>query len=147
MSEDAVELIRRTFEEAVAAGGGEGVLDALDPRSLEVFFARLDPEVEFHEDPNFPEAGVYRGLDETRGYLTRFSASFDEVTFRAEDYIDCGDRRVLALFTLTTRGKGSGAITEARPGWLYELRDERVVRIDAWLDRETALREAGVERD
>ena len=145
MPEDAVELVRRTFAEASRHGGGGDVLDALAPEALETFFAILDPDVEFHEDPSFPEAGVYRGSDRVREYLTSFTDSFDEVTFKTEDFIDLGEGRVLALLTLTTRGKGSGAKVESRPGWLYEVRDGRVIRIDAWLDRDTALKKAGLD--
>ena len=146
MADDAVALIRRVFEQAVARGGGGESLDALSPEAMDAVFESFDPAVEFHEDPYFPEAGVYRGLDAVRRYLTGFTESFDEVRFEAEDFIDLGSGRVLALFTLTMRGKGSGATIESRPGWLYEFRDGRVVRIDAWIDRDTALKAAGVTK-
>jgi ketosteroid isomerase-like protein len=142
--DDPVALIEQLFDGAVAASGGGDVFDAKDPRGQAFLFDSLDPEVEFHEDPNFPEAGVYRGLDAIRDYLITFAESFDEVTFRVEDFIGLGEGRVLALYTLTTRGQGSGATIESHPGWLFEFRGGRPVRIRAWLDRETALRNAGV---
>jgi ketosteroid isomerase-like protein len=110
-----------------------------------VIYGAFDPAVEFHEDPSFPEAGVYTGIEDVRAYFDRFSDSFDEITFRVEDVIGLGEGRALGLYELTTRGEGSGATVTSHPGWLFEFRDGRAIRIDAWLDRETALRNAGVE--
>ena len=146
MSDDAVALIERLFGEAAAVSRGD-IFDAKDTNALNVIYNALDPTVEFHEDPSFPEAGVYSGIEDVRAYFDRFSDSFDEITFRVEDVIGLGNERALGLYELTTRGQGSGAQITSHPGWLFEFRDGRAIRIDAWLDRETALRNAGVEPD
>lgn len=145
MSQENVELMRRAFEDASGRGGPTaGALDALDADSMTVFFENLDPEVEFHEDPRFPEAGVYRGIEALREYWGRFTGSFEEFGFEAEDFVDLGGDRVLILLRLTTRGKDSGARVEARPGWIFTIRNGLTVRIDAFLDREEALEAVGL---
>ncbi len=142
MSQENVELMRRVFEKASGRGGPTAgaldALDALDAHSMTVIFENLDPEVEFHTDPRFPEAGVYRGIEAVRDYWDRFGRSFDEFSFEAEDFVDLEGDKVLILLRLMTRGKDSGATAEARPGWIYTIRNGLTVRIDAFLDREEA---------
>jgi ketosteroid isomerase-like protein len=145
MSEENVETVRRVFDEASRRTDPTGrAVDALDRDSMAVVYESMDPEVEVHEDPRFPEAGIYRGVEAVRCYFGRFVESFDEFSFEAEDFIGLEDERVLVLFSLTTRGKGSGARVQARPGWIYTIRDGRTMRIDAFLDRDEALEAAGL---
>ena len=145
MPTQAVDVVRRAFQEASRVRDPSGRrVDALDPETLAVFFDFFDPAIEVHEDPRFPEARVYRGGGDAAGYFTRFTESFDEFSFEAEDFIDLGADRVLFLFRLRTRGKGSGATVEERPGWIYTMRNGRAVRIDAYLDRREAFAAAGL---
>jgi ketosteroid isomerase-like protein len=140
MSHEAVEAARRAFEEASRVRDPSGrAVDALDPETLAVAFEFFDPEIELREDPRFPEGGVYRGAEAVTRYFRQFTESFDEFTFEAEDFIDLGADRVLVLLRLRTRGSGSGATVEARPGWIYTIRDGKAVRIEAYLDRAEAL--------
>jgi ketosteroid isomerase-like protein len=104
-----------------------------------------DPEVEFHEDPRFPEAGVYKGPEAARNYYNAFGESFDEFAFEAEDFLDVGEDKVLILFRIRTRGKGSGATAEQESGWVCTIRDGKAVRIDAYFDRSDAFAAAGLE--
>src|SRR6266542_573059 len=70
-------------------------LDLLDPKTLEVVFDFLDPEIEVREDPRFPEAGIFTGKVAVRRYFDQFTESFDEFSFETEDFIDLGVDRVL----------------------------------------------------
>jgi ketosteroid isomerase-like protein len=140
MSSQAVEVARRAFEEASRVRDPSGrTVDALDPETLAVAFDFLDSAIEVHEDPRFPEAGIYRGHEAAAAYFRQLTDSFDEFAFEAEDFIDLGADRVLFLFRLRTRGKGSGAAVEERPGWIYTVRNGKAVRIDAYLDRREAF--------
>ena len=146
MSEQAVEAVRRAFADASRLKDPSGrTVDALDPESLDEVFRFFDPDIELHEDPHFPEAGVYRGIEAIRRYFAQFSEQFDEFTFEAEDFVDLGGDRVLVLFRLRTRGIGSGATVEARPGWIYEVRGGKAVAIETHLDRRGALAAAGLD--
>jgi ketosteroid isomerase-like protein len=104
-----------------------------------------DPEAEFHEDPRFPEAGVYKGPEAARDYYKAFGESFDEFTFEAEDFIDVGEDKVLILFRIRTRGKGSGAQSETESGWIWTIRNGKAARVDAYFDRNEALAAAGLK--
>jgi ketosteroid isomerase-like protein len=145
MSDEAVEVIRAAFEEASRVKDPSGrEVDALDDKTLAVVFDSFDPEIELHEDPSFPEAGVYRGVDAVGGYFRQFTESFDEFTLEVEDIIDVDEDRVLMLFRLRTRGKESGATVDAHPGWIYTIRDGKAVHIEAYLDRDEAFAAAGL---
>src|SRR6185503_12458674 len=136
---------RQNFERARRIKDPSGRrLDVLDPETMDAIIDFYDSE-EFHEDPRFPEAGVYRGPEEARNYYRSFGESFDEFTFEAEDFIGVGDDRVLILFLIRTRGKGSGATAEAESGWIWTVRDGKAVRIDAYFDRNEALAAAGLK--
>ena len=143
MSEENVEIVRRAWTNASQADPAIK-LDALDPDAIAAIVESLDPEVEFHEDPRFPEAGVYRGVAAVRGYWDGFTENFEQFTFEVEDFVDIGEERVLVLLGLTTRGRGSGATVDVRPGWIFTVRNRRVARIDAIFDRNDALQAAGL---
>jgi ketosteroid isomerase-like protein len=140
MSEENVKLARDVF---LAASRG-GALDALDQDALERAFKLFHPEIEIREDPRFPEAGVFRGQNAVRSYFAQFTEQFDEFRFDFEDVLDAGGDRMVLLFHLHGRGKDSGAVFEERPAWVQTIRDGRVVRIEAYLDRADALEAAGL---
>jgi ketosteroid isomerase-like protein len=146
MSQEAIDTMRRVFEMASRVKDPTGrVLDILDPESRAVVYDFLDPDIEFHEDPSFPETGTFRGIAAVRQYYEQFTAEFDEFTFEAEEFIDAGQDRVLILFHTRMRGKGSGAVVEARPGWIYTVRDGKAVALESYLDQREAV--AAVDRE
>jgi ketosteroid isomerase-like protein len=135
MSQENVETLRRFLGTRI---------DALDDQALDRVMEVFHPEVEFHEDPKFPEASVYRGRDALRSYAKRFSGEFDAFSWESEDILDPGGDQVLALLRVRGRGKGSGAEFDIGAGWLFTLTQARVVRVDAYLDRLEALEAAGL---
>jgi ketosteroid isomerase-like protein len=139
MSRQSVKVARDTF---LAASRG-GALDALDQNALERAFEFFHPEIEVEEDPRFPEAGVFRGRNAVRSYFAQFTEQFDEFRFELEDVLDAGDDRAVLLFHLHGRGKDSGAEFEEHPAWVQTIRDGKVVRIEAYLDRGEALKIVG----
>ena len=136
-SEGSFDLVRRGYE-AFNRGGAGAVRDF------------LDPEIEYHEDPGFPEAGVYRGRDAVLAYFESFGEQFEAHVFEIEELIDAGDvfeggENVLMLARQRVVGKGSGAEIELAGSFIWTVRDGRVVRGQAWLDREEALKAAGLQ--
>jgi ketosteroid isomerase-like protein len=140
VSRENVELIRSAFLDA--SDGGR--LNVLDPHVLEEVFQSFDPEIEVREDPRFPEAGVYRGLEALRAYISQFTKQFDTFVFEFDDVLDVDVDRVLLLFHIHGRGKDSGAVFDEDPAWIYKIRDRKVTRIEAYLDRREALDAVGL---
>jgi ketosteroid isomerase-like protein len=141
MSREDVDGLRSHLEAASTVGMR---IDVLDDQAIDRVMQVFHPEVEFREDPKFPEGGIYRGRDALRAYFKRFSSEFDRFWWEAEDVLDAGDDRVLALIRVRGRGKGSGAEFDIRGGWLFTMGDGTAVRVNAYLDRREALEAAGL---
>jgi ketosteroid isomerase-like protein len=145
MADEAVELVREAFTAAARVTDPSGRrLDALDPETREAVFDFFHPEIELREDPRFPEGGVYRGIDAVRRYFDQFVQSFGEFVFDAPELVALATDTVLLEFRIRMRGRESGAVMEVNPGWIYTLRDGKVVRLEAYLDREQARAAAGL---
>ncbi|HSJ18605.1 MAG TPA: nuclear transport factor 2 family protein, partial [Solirubrobacterales bacterium] len=86
-----------------------------------------------------PDADVYRGRDALRAFLEEFLESWDRFHQEVEEVVVVGDRAALMIH-LTARGRGSGAEVNARYAHVWTLRDGLGVRVDAYYDRDAALR-------
>jgi ketosteroid isomerase-like protein len=143
---EAVDALRQGFDRASRIKDPSGRrIDVLDPETLDAVFDSFHPDIELHEDPRFPEAAeTYHGREAARDYFTQFTESFDEFSFEVEEYVDLGEDKALVLFRIRMRGKESGATVDAKPGWIFTIRDGKTVRIEAHLDRDEAFAAAGL---
>ena len=60
MSQENVKIVRRSLEAAAVAGMR---VDGLDDQAIDRVVQVFHPEVEFREDPKFPDGSVYHGRD------------------------------------------------------------------------------------
>ena len=130
MSQENVEAFREVIE-AINEHGANARLDL------------LDPEVEFREDPNFPDAGVYRGRDEVVRNFRELTASFEYYRFEIEELRDAGGDKATAVLRERARGKASGLEVDRRSGWVATFRDGKVLRFEIFLDPDEALEAVG----
>jgi uncharacterized protein len=130
MSEENVEVVRRMFE-AFERGG------------LDAGTSYLHPDIEWHEDPSFPEAGVYRGIEAFQSYARQFLSEWDEFRYQPVELIDAGDH-VIANLRISGRGKASGAKFEMSAWWAASFQDGKVIRCYAYTERERALEAVGL---
>jgi ketosteroid isomerase-like protein len=98
ISEQNVEIVRRVAEVIDREG-----FEAAFP----VFAEVAHPGVEWREDPSWPDAGTYRGLDAIRRLMLDRLDSFD-FDQQTEELIDAGER-VVELVRWRGRGTQSGA--------------------------------------
>jgi ketosteroid isomerase-like protein len=129
------EARRRLLDEgytAINAGDVEGAL------------ARLDPDVVIASSGAFLDEGaVYRGHEGVRDFLRMLSDAFEEYSYEVVELTDVGDDRVLALFRVSARGKGSGVDVTMDGGHLWTLRGEKAIRLEAFADHVSARAAAG----
>ncbi len=136
MSQENVEIVRRTFE-TFNQGGPEAVIS-------EGFWS---PELVWDFSPSgIPGFGVYRGHDEVRSFFEDdWFQTFpsDEWEIEVDELIDNGDQ-VVAMSRQRGRGGTSGAGAELEQAHVITLRDGEVVRAVSYLDREKARKAAGL---
>jgi ketosteroid isomerase-like protein len=123
----------RRFVEAFNRGGFDAVVDL------------LDPEIEYHEDPKFAQAEVYRGRDAVVRQWQDFVASFEAYHFEIEDQFGVDDK-VVGILRESGRGAGSGVPVDRRTGWVHTLRAGKLVRMEIFLDPADALEAAGIRQ-
>jgi ketosteroid isomerase-like protein len=101
-----------------------------------------DPDIEW----SMPHpGGQVKGSDNVVAFLRSFIGAWDEHVLEVEEVRELDDGRVLVLFTERARGRFSGVDTVAHPAGLWTLRGGKIVRFEAFGDRDEALRLAGVD--
>ena len=103
-----------------------------------------DPEIEFREDPAFPEGGVYRGVEGIRGYVRQFQEHMTGHRMELEGVREVGNS-VVALLHEQATGAQSGVAVELRPSFVFAFEGGWLIRISAYLDRDEALEAVGLK--
>ena len=132
MSQKNVDLLRASYE-------------AFNRQEIESVVSELfAPDFEFTPAGKIPGVeGIYRGPDGFRQFLTFFWGAFDESRVDIGELRHSGDH-VLAETTNRGRGKHSGIPTAWTVWIVWTIRDGKVVRGQAFVDRAEALTAAGL---
>ena len=130
MSEENVEIVRRLH----------GAINAAD---TEAALTLMDPEIVWVQNPNAPDPRTYRGHDGMREFREELGEAFEDVRLDAERFIDAGNQ-VVALGSMRARGVGSGVEVRETRGWVWTLRDGKVIRHRTYDNHETALEAVGL---
>lgn len=130
MSEENVEVVRGVYERWAEGDFRAGV---------ELFH----PEFEFVLPSGFPESGTYRGVGEMAEYMREFLEPWDRMRIAADELIDAGEA-VVASVVQTATGSGSGAATVFRYHQVWTFREDRVVRLENFRERDPALASVGL---
>ncbi len=138
MSQENVEIVR-AMAEAFQRGDLEGV------------FEFYDPEIEWDATEGHvaaPDlAGVFRGYEGTRVFWGRWLSAWTDLEFEIQDVRDAGEDVVLLIRNQHQKGRSSGVTTEIPDyGWVYTLRDGKVLRARWYADQESALEAAGLSK-
>jgi ketosteroid isomerase-like protein len=130
MSRENVEIVRRHLE-AYLAGDNETAL------------AAYDPAVEFDTSVR-PDGRVHRGRQGVAEAMRVWTGAFENWRLDVKEYIDAGDK-VLVVVRESGRGKGSGLEIDQDAFGVFTLRDGRIVHWKGFVDRNDALKAAGIE--
>jgi ketosteroid isomerase-like protein len=105
------------------------------------FFA---PDVEWVNAAELPGATVYRGRGRVLADIAAQGEAFEWRQVEPVEIQDAGNKLVVSV-KFTAQGKASGAPVEIDLVHVWTVDAGRVCRIEAFVDREAALRSAGVE--
>jgi SnoaL-like protein len=137
MSHENVEIVRR-FLEAI---GPESDRETL----ADEFF---DPQVEWHDVPTYPSAGVYFGRDAFLRHAADFEDAWADWGIEVED-IRPADDRVVARIRYHGVGRASGApltgdVQNPATGAVFELRAGLIIRVLQYVTHTEALEVVGL---
>jgi ketosteroid isomerase-like protein len=82
--------------------------------------------------------GVYRGHEGLRDWMHDLHGEWEAFETRVTDREDRGDR-TLCTIQVRARGRASGAAIEGAMYHVLEFRDGLIWRLDAFLDRDSAV--------
>ena len=130
MSRENVEVVRRAFE----------ALAAEDWVTLAEFFAE---DCEIH-DFDIPDADVYRGPEGVLDWLAHWDTAWENWSVHDLDLRAAGDHRVLALFRLVAKGRGSGLELNRQDGVVYTVDRGKLSRLEYYPTKAAALEAVGL---
>jgi ketosteroid isomerase-like protein len=133
MPESYVERLRTGYEAL-----GRGDYEAL--REL------LDPEILLRDRPEAPDARSYRGFEGMLTTLRDTSDSFENFRLDPQRFFENGEK-IVAVLSMTGRGRTSGVPVEERIAHLWTLREGLAIELQAFTDPADALEAAGLPRE
>jgi ketosteroid isomerase-like protein len=131
MSAENVQIIRRLAE-------------AFNDRDLDAMDRDIDPGAEIYPMRAQLEGKAYRGPDGVREMLADFDQDWELVRMDPDEFRDAGDQ-VVVLGRLRARGRASGVDLDVPMGFVWRLRDGKVVYARSFSEQADALRAAGLE--
>jgi ketosteroid isomerase-like protein len=131
MSQLNVDVIVRAVQ-AYREGGFAAVRDFLHPEFEMV-----------RAGTHFTESGTYRGYDAATESMQDYMGVFESYRTEPEEFIDAGEH---VVFAQTEVGRPRSSSVELSETWfaVFTLRDERILRLQWFDDRDEALAAAGV---
>ena len=132
MSQENVEVVVDTLKR-VTDGGVDALAELWDPG---IEWRAAEGEID--------DVGELHGPEAVRRHFQDWFDMFDDLTVVAEELIDAGDDRVVAVQRMTGRAKVSGIKTEIRFSVVYTLRDGKIVQGREYVEKEQALDAVGL---
>ncbi len=111
--------------------------------SSEAYLGFYDAAVVFEEPPEQPAPRVARGREAAAELFSQFDEAWEEQRTEPEEIRVIDDKRVLALTIEHFRGRDGIAIDQPL-GIIYTLRDGKIIRVQAFWERKSALEAAGL---
>jgi ketosteroid isomerase-like protein len=119
------------------------LVEAWNRLDTEAFVEICDPGVEFVSILSRVEGRAYHGHEGVRQYFADIR-SLGRNHIELEALLDAGDDVVVAREHVTGSGRISGASLDIRTGNVFRFDNGRLVRLDAFLPPELALKDAGL---
>jgi ketosteroid isomerase-like protein len=112
-------------------------LEAYNAGDFEASTVGLDPDVEWIVAREHPASRTVRGLDELVDYHGDWQRTMPGLSIEVLEIDESGDS-VLAICRLVGEGAESGAEVGVRIGFVSRFRNERIIRVEEYLDPDEA---------
>jgi ketosteroid isomerase-like protein len=121
------------------------LIDAFNSGGTEAALRHMHPEIVWNAPPEWLEDRVYRGHEGMRKLAAGWMGQFDEYRLDLEQVIELDGDRAVALGHQRGRIKESGVPVEQAIGWVVEVSDAKLIRVDVYFSWEATLEAAGLE--
>ena len=135
MSSESVEPVRKRLNL---------VIDAFNARGVEAALHYFDPNLVWNAPPEWLEKPTYRGHEGLRELARSWGQAFDEYQLDLDRVVGLGGGRAVALIHQRGRLRGAGHPVDMPVGWIVELVDDQLIRVDVFFSWEAALEAAGL---
>jgi ketosteroid isomerase-like protein len=120
----------------------EAAWDAFGKGDIDKATEVAAPEAEIIAPESLPWGGTYTGPDGYRDLLGQIFQRFSQFSVKPEKVLSADDDHVVVVASISGRAKG-GKDLRARVAWIYQLRDGKVVRGEAFPDSAAILAALG----
>jgi ketosteroid isomerase-like protein len=119
-------------------------IEAFNEGGVEATLPYLHPEIEWRAPPEWLEDRVYEGHEGIRRLGGHWRQLFDEYQLEVERVMELGEGRVVLLLHQLGKISGSADRIEAPVGYVAEISDGVVTRVEVRFSWEATLEAAGV---
>ena len=106
-------------------------LEAIKTEDLDAAEKLFYPDAEWHNTAAFPGERVWKGPIGIIAFWHTLTEAFNEGGHEIEQYAEREGRAVVGFHTWSS-GKASGAPIDVRWAAIFEVRDQRVARVDVY---------------
>jgi ketosteroid isomerase-like protein len=136
MSQENVDIVRRAHEAFNRVG-------LTSESTYRVAAELLDPEVEWHDQPELPGATVHHGIEEVMRHLASAEESVHYGSADLLEILDAGSC-VVAVYRVHARGRASAVPVERDAVHVYGFRGGKIERVEIFGSKSEALEAAGL---
>src|SRR5271170_1045971 len=122
----------------------ERAIAAINARDIEGYLACCTENVKL-ETPVAAVGGVYEGTDGIRRFFTDIEDAGPDFRMELDGVEEVDGKRVIAFLRISSTGRASGIPLAAPMTNVYDLIDGKIGHIRIFLDRQEALKAAGLE--
>jgi ketosteroid isomerase-like protein len=118
-------------------------LEAWNRGDLSAWLESLAPDVVVAFPPEVPEPGPFHGREEVREWAEGFVLSWNNYSIEIEKLVEVDDR-VVVVARESGRGKESGVPFEGRDGFVFRIRDGKIIELRNYAKPAAAFEAVGL---
>jgi ketosteroid isomerase-like protein len=120
------------------------MIEVFNSEGIDAALEYIDPEIQWVAPPEWLEDRLYAGRDELRRLAEFWMSQFDDYRLDPAEFIDLGDDRGVLLIHQRGRIRSSNDTIEQPVGWVVQVRDGRLARVDVFFSWEATREAAGL---
>ncbi len=104
----------------------------LNEKDIPSYFSLMSPNVELYQTEELPWGGHYRGLDESKIFLSKIFPLIDS-SVEISNYIQAGDKTV-AIGKTSGVAKQTGKKFSCNLAHVWTVKEQKIVRLEVYID-------------